>query len=98
MNLSPQDLSFLESGVKHTTLPIGVVAILGFDQPFPYGWERLSYQEAEPYLQWLKQMLNEWSIVAFQQGKLDGAGYGYKYSPTYGPECGEGFILKRGAQ
>jgi hypothetical protein len=40
-------------------------------------------------------MLGEWSIVAFQNGKLDGKGYGYKYSPTYGQECGEGFILKR---
>lgn len=41
-------------------------------------------------------MLDEWSIVAFQDGKLDGKGYGYKYSPSYGQECGQGFILKRG--
>ena len=50
MNLTPQDLSFLGSGVKHITLPIGVVAILGFDKPFPHGWERLSYQEAQPFI------------------------------------------------
>jgi hypothetical protein len=33
-------------------------------------------------------MLDQWSIVAFFDGKLDGSGYGYKYSPSYGSECG----------
>lgn len=50
MNLTPQDLKFLNSGVKHITLPIGVIAILSFDQPFPHGWERLRYAEAQPFL------------------------------------------------
>jgi len=95
MNLTAQDLGLLNTGIKHISLPIGVVAILAFNQPFPNGWERLSYEEAQPYMQYLKQMLGQWSIVAFQNGKLDGEGYGYKYSPTYGQECGEGFILKR---
>ena len=88
MNLTAQDLSFLQSGVKHITLPIGVVAILGFDKPFPNGWERLRYAEAQAYMQYLFQMLGQWSIVAFQDGKIDGHGYGNKYSPTYGQECG----------
>jgi hypothetical protein len=50
MDLKPQDLTLLGSGIKHITLPIGVVAILKFNQPFPNGWERLRYQEAQPYI------------------------------------------------
>ena len=33
-------------------------------------------------------LLNTWSIVAFDKGKLDGPGYGGKIHSTYGPEVG----------
>jgi hypothetical protein len=38
-------------------------------------------------------MLSQWSIVAFDIGKIDGFGYGNKISNTRGPECGEKFII-----
>ena len=95
--LSPQDQQVLQQ-CKHANTPIGVVAILNFSNQFPQGWERLSYQEAQPILHLLKPLLTEWSIVAYQQGKIAGSGYHYEQQPSYGQECGEGFILKRGAQ
>ena len=97
--LSPQDQQVL-SRCRHVDTPLGIVAILNFSQQFPPGWERLNYQEAQSHgiIQSLKQILEEWSIVAFQQGKMAGSGYGYEIQPTYGGECGEGFILKRGAR
>ena len=33
----------------------------------------------------------------FQQGKIAGRGYHFEVQQTYGPECGEGWIIKRGA-
>ena len=69
-----------------TLIPLGIVAVLNFSQQFPQGWERLNYQEAQSrgIIQSLKQILEEWSIVAFQQGKMAGSGYGYEIQPTYG--------------
>ena len=88
---------FLNS-VRHTNTPIGIVAILNFSAPMPPGWERLRYEEAQMFLNQLKEILDEWSIVAFAQGKMAGSGYHYKIDQSYGNECGEGFILKRGNQ
>jgi len=95
-NLSYQDQQVLQQ-CRHVNTPLGIVAILNFSQPFPQGWERLNYQEAQPILNQLKSILDEWSIVAYAQGKIAGPGYNYEQQPTYGGECGEGFILKRGA-
>lgn len=39
-------------------------------------------------------MLGTDSIVAFDGGKLDGAGYGRKISDSYGAEVGEKFIAE----
>ena len=64
--------------------PLGVVAILNFSRPFPQGWERLSYQEAQGILHLIKPILEEWSIVAFQQGKISGPGYNYEIDQHYG--------------
>jgi hypothetical protein len=95
--LSPQDQQVCQA-LKHVNTPSGIVAILNFDQPFPQGWQRLSYQEAQGFLHLLKPLLDEWSIVAFQQGKISGPGYHYAVEPTYSGECGEGWIVLRGAQ
>jgi hypothetical protein len=38
-------------------------------------------------------MLGQWSIVAFEDGKIDGYGYGNMISDDYGDECGEKFII-----
>ena len=34
-------------------------------------------------------------MVAFETGKLDGTGYGNKFSESYGDEVGEGFVVKK---
>jgi len=97
--LSPIDQQVL-SQCRFIDTPMGIVAILNFSKPFPQGWERLNYQEAQAngIVEMLKQILDEWSIVAFQQGKMAGPGYGYEIQPNYSEECGEGWILKRGAR
>jgi hypothetical protein len=96
--LSPQDRDVINRCPSVQT-NLGIVVVLNFSHQFPQGWERLSYQEAQQHgiIEQLKTILAEWSIVAFQQGKMAGKGYGYEIQPTYGGECGEGFILKRGA-
>lgn len=38
-------------------------------------------------------MLQEWSIVAFTTGRLDGFGYKNGFKETYGEQCGEVFII-----
>ena len=80
--LSPQDQNVCQA-LKHVNTPIGIVAILNFSQPFPQGWERLSFQEAQGILHLIKPLLDEWSIVAFQQGKISGSGYGYDIQQSY---------------
>ncbi len=42
----------------------------------------------------INEFLGAWSIVAFRNGKLDGPGYGNKFSDSYGSECGEKVIIK----
>ena len=39
---------------KHINTPLGVVAVFKFSDNFPQGWERLNYQEAQPFLNQLK--------------------------------------------
>lgn len=56
----------------------------------------MTYQEGNTYKEQLKQMLGEWSIVAFDHGKIDGSGYGNLIHESYGSECGEKFIVKSG--
>jgi len=82
MSLTQADLNILSES-QYTQLPIGVVAVYSFSKPFPEGWERLSYEEAIPYIESLKQLLGEWSIVAFKVGKIDGPGYGSQINPDY---------------
>jgi hypothetical protein len=100
--LTKRDEDFIKNN-PHVLTKLGVVAVLAFSSPFPRGWERLNYQEAYEHriIEEFKKpspkpLLKEWSIVAFQQGKMTGSGYGYKIEPSYGGECGEGFILRRG--
>lgn len=58
------------------------------------GWRILEYEEAREFKELINPLLTDWSIVAFKTGKLDGNGYGNKFSPSYGPECGEKIIIK----
>ena len=43
----------------------------------------------------MKSMMTQWSIVAFQFEVYLGQGYKYAINEGYGPECGEGWILRR---
>ena len=53
----------------------------------------MTIQEGYEFQEQLKKLLTTWSIVAFETGKFDGSGYGYKFSENYGPECGEVFVV-----
>ena len=62
-------------------------------QPVPPGWRMLARGEAMKWKSCINSMLTHWSIVALDVGKIDGHGYGNKISSSYGPECGEKFII-----
>ncbi len=81
---------------KHIALPIGTVFILSYSESMPPVGRRLTRTEGMQYLQQLKTLLDEWSIVSFDQGGLTGSGYGYEIKEHVGNECGEGFIILPG--
>lgn len=64
------------------------------NQPIPHGWRILTYVQGVGMKDSLKSLLNRWSIVAFDHGKLDGCGYGGGIHASYGPECGQRFIVQ----
>ena len=65
------------STVRHIDTKIGTIAVLSFKEDIPEGWERLQLEEAQPYLEKMKQMMTQWSIIAFQFHKYHGRGYGF---------------------
>jgi hypothetical protein len=36
----------------------------------------------------LNKLIDNWGIIGFETGKLDGVGYGNKFMDSYGGECG----------
>ncbi|KAM3147363.1 hypothetical protein pb186bvf_000614 [Paramecium bursaria] len=74
-------------------IPEILVRIQSLFQPIPHGWRKLTLAEGHQYKHFLITHLGEWSIVAFDKGKIDGSGYGHKISDTYGEECGEVFTV-----
>lgn len=73
---------------------VGQVTIIGRDQVIPEGWRVLTFEEGSQVKSQISQLLDEWGIVAFDRGKLDGFGYGNKLMEQAGPECGQIFIVK----
>lgn len=67
---------------------------VGLDDPVPAGWRILTFNEGIQIKEELMGLMDEWSIVAFDKGKLEGPGYGYRIVPSYGEECGEKFIIR----
>jgi hypothetical protein len=74
-------------------LPIGLVLKVPLQNEAPEGFRKMLIQEGYEYKEQLKKLLQTWSIVAFETGKIDGSGYGYKVHDSYGSECGEMFIV-----
>lgn len=68
--------------------PLGLVVKCGLHEQFPPGFRVLTMKEGREIKNELNTMLSEWSIVAFESGKLDGFGYGNKFMEAYGNECG----------
>ena len=54
----------------------------------------MTLAEGKKYKSSLSKFIEEWSIIGFETGKLDGPGYGGNFSDTRGPECGEVAIIK----
>ena len=57
-------------------------------QQIPSGWRILTLFEGKQMKSGLKKLLNRWSIVAFDKGKMHGPGYKWNIDDTYGPEVG----------
>ncbi len=74
-------------------LPIGLVLKVALDKEAPEGFRKMNIEEGHEFKEELKKLLQTWSIVAFESGKIDGSGYGYKLHESYGSECGEMFIV-----
>ena len=61
----------------------------------PRGYRTLKYDEAITISkERLTSLLDYWGIGAFCSGKLDGIGYGNRYSKTMGPAPGWKFVVK----
>ena len=94
MNLLQEAEQKFVSEHRHVQTPLGMVVKMSFSQPVPPGWRRLTIDEGRESKGSLDELLDEWSIVAFETGALDGFGYGNKFRENYGEECGEGFVIK----
>jgi hypothetical protein len=80
---------------KHVAIQAlnATVFILSYSEPLPPVGRRLTKAEGLQNLNQLKTILDEWSIVSFDQGGITGSGYHYEVKENVGKECGEGFIL-----
>lgn len=67
---------------------MGLVVKTGLNSPFPAEFKKLTLDQAYEIKEHLNKILGTWSIVAFENGKIDGTGYGNKIHETYGNECG----------
>jgi hypothetical protein len=38
-------------------------------------------------------LIDNWGIIAFETGTLDGVGYGNKFNDSYAGECGYVFVV-----
>ncbi len=72
---------------------LGTVGKIGINDHVPQGWRLVRLDEGRQIAGELEQLVDEWGIVGFENGKLDGAGYGKKIGETRGSECGELFII-----
>jgi hypothetical protein len=69
---------------KFIILPIGLVVKVGLSEEPPQGFRKMLLSEGYKFKEQLKKLLDCWSIVAFETGKIDGEGYGYKLHESFG--------------
>lgn len=60
----------------------------------PSGWRALKFEEGKEIAKELHPLLEKWSIICFDKGRLSGEGYNYELQEEYGPEVGEKFIVE----
>ena len=56
-------------------IPLGTVKIQKLNEPVPSGWRKLTLSEGKQYKDELNNLLDHWSIVAFETGSIGGHGY-----------------------
>lgn len=78
----------MQPNYSEVDTPLGPVRKLRIDGQVPAGWRELEYHEAQTIKQDLNKILDQYSIVGLKTGKLDGSGYGNKFTQTRGSECG----------
>ena len=69
-------------------------AIIPLNTSNPDGYRMMNRAEVVELKDQIKQNLDQWGIVAFDHGKIDGPGYGCKIHDSYGNECGNKLIVK----
>ena len=79
--------------VKNVNSPYGLVCIVKSEAGIPAGWRKMTMEEGKKSKCCLERILEEWSVVGFQTGKLDGPGYGSKFSDNQ-EAVGEFFIVQ----
>jgi len=92
----PQFQQFLQTHKRVFIPNFGTVFIVKLTEPRPPGSIILTRAQGQQYLEQLKPILQEWSIVRFDNGGIGGSGYGYQFRDQVGNECSEGFIAVQG--
>jgi hypothetical protein len=77
-------IELMNLNYKNVQTPSGRVYIFDKVLPIPTGYRLLRMEEGRNLLTYLNTIMSEWSVVAFFDGKLDGIGYGNKFSTTFG--------------
>jgi hypothetical protein len=93
-DLSP-NVGGAEPSGRSVQTQLGLVKIVPRSLNPPPGWRALTFSEGQQLKSQLEQVLDEWSIVAFDHGKITGPGYGLTIEDSVGSECGEKFIVRR---
>ena len=62
--------------------------------PLPEGWRVPATSEVFQWKNQIVKTLNEWDIVAFEGGKIDGHGYGNVLTVAPGIVCGHKLIIR----
>lgn len=73
---------------------VPTLKIIPMTDPIPDGWRAVRFSEAKELKPYIFPLLDTWSTVALEDGKIDGSGYGCNLSEEFGQECGEKLIIR----